>query len=56
MAYTFKLALGMKVGRSLVEPDKVSVAQDALEKAKTRGIKFLIPTDNNVATPVNTGK
>src|SRR5947199_8165399 len=25
MAYTFKMALGMKIGRSLVEPDKVHV-------------------------------
>lgn len=56
MAYTFKLALGMKVGQSLVEPDKVSVAKEALEKAKARGIRFLIPTDNVIATPVNTGK
>src|SRR5688500_501985 len=56
MAYTFKLALGMTVGKSLVEPDRVDVAKSALEKAKARGVQFLIPTDNVVATPVKTDK
>lgn len=56
MAYTFKLALGSKVGKSLVETDKVDVAKAALDKARMRGVKFLLPTDNTVATPVDTGK
>ncbi|MBM3877389.1 MAG: phosphoglycerate kinase [Verrucomicrobia bacterium] len=56
MAYTFKLAQGFKVGKSLVEPDKTSVALAAIEKAKARGVQFLLPTDNVVATPVDTGK
>ena len=56
MAYTFKLAQGFKVGKSLVEPDKVDVARAALEKAKQRRIEFLLPTDNVVATPVKTDK
>mgnify|MGYP001292663889 CR=1 FL=1 len=51
MAYTFKLAKGLQVGKSLVEPDKVNVAQAALEKAKERNVQFLIPTDNVVAKP-----
>src|SRR6476660_1907640 len=41
MAYTFKLALGQTVGKSLVEPDRVDMAKAALEKAKQRGVKFL---------------
>lgn len=56
MAYTFKLALGQSVGKSLVEPDKVDMAREALEKAKARGVQFLLPVDNVVATPVQTGK
>jgi phosphoglycerate kinase len=56
MAYTFKLAQGFKVGKSLVEPDKVDVARAALEKAKQRNVEFLLPTDNTVATPVKTEK
>jgi phosphoglycerate kinase len=56
MAYTFKLALGQSVGKSLVEPDRVEMAKGALEKARQRGVKFLIPTDNVVATPIKTDK
>ena len=55
MAYTFKLANGCKVGKSLVEPDKTEVAKAAVAKAKSRGVQFLIPTDNIIATPVATG-
>jgi phosphoglycerate kinase len=56
MAYTFKLALGRKAGKSRVEPDRIAVALAAMEKAKKRGVQFLLPADNIVATPVNTGK
>jgi phosphoglycerate kinase len=56
MAYTFKLAQGFKIGKSLVEPDKTDIALAALEKAKKRGVQFLLPSDNIVATPVVTDK
>jgi phosphoglycerate kinase len=56
MAYTFKLAQGFKVGKSLSEPDKVDLANAALAKAKARGVQFLLPSDNIIGTPVNTGK
>ncbi|HYT59922.1 MAG TPA: phosphoglycerate kinase [Haliangiales bacterium] len=56
MTYTFRLALGKRVGRSLVEPDRVEVARAALEKAKARKVPFLLPVDNIVATPVETGR
>jgi phosphoglycerate kinase len=56
MAYTFKLALGQKVGKSLSEPDKQDVARAAMEKAKSRGVQFLLPSDNIIGTPVDTGK
>ncbi|MBM3872078.1 MAG: phosphoglycerate kinase [Verrucomicrobia bacterium] len=56
MAYTFKLAQGYKVGKSLVEPDKTDVAKAALDKAKARGVKFLLPTDNTIVTPIKTEK
>ncbi len=46
MAYTFGLALGRKIGNSLCEPDKVDTAKAALEKAKARGVKLLLPIDN----------
>jgi len=56
MAYTFKLAQGFKVGQSLVEKDKTDVALAALDKAKKKGVKFLLPTDNMIVTPVKTDK
>ncbi|HCJ12013.1 MAG: phosphoglycerate kinase [Verrucomicrobia bacterium GWF2_51_19] len=49
MAYTFALAQGKKVGKSLVEPEEVDTARAALEKAKKKGVKFLLPVDH-VAT------
>lgn len=46
MAYTFALAEGRAVGESLSEPDHISTAQAALDKAKAKGVKFLLPADN----------
>lgn len=48
MAYTFALALGKKIGKSLSEPDKVDIAKQALDKAKAKGVKFLLPVDTYV--------
>jgi len=48
MAYTFALAQGRKIGKSLSEPDKVDTAKQALEKAKAKGVKFLLPIDTFV--------
>ena len=56
MAYTFRLAQGCKTGKSLVEADKTDIAKSALEKAKAKGVKFLLPVDDVVATPVKTDK
>ncbi len=56
MAYTFRLAQGYKTGKSLVEADKVEVAKAALAKAKSKGVKFLLPVDDVVAVPVKTEK
>ena len=56
MAYTFKLAHGEKVGKSLVEPDHKQTALDAEAKAKRLGVDFQLPMDVVVATPVDTGK
>ncbi|MEJ5239140.1 MAG: phosphoglycerate kinase, partial [Limisphaera sp.] len=56
MAYTFRLAQGYQTGKSLVEPDKVDVARAALDKAAARKVQFLLPVDDVVATPVETGQ
>ena len=49
MAYTFRLAQGHKVGKSLVEADKTDTAKSALAKAKQRNVPFLLPTDDIIA-------
>ena len=56
MAYTFRLAQGYKIGKSLVEPDAINIAKAALDKAKARKVQFLLPADDVVAVPVKTGK
>ena len=48
MAYTFMKALGHQIGDSLLEADKVDLAKEMMEKAKEKGVKFLIPVDNKV--------
>ncbi len=55
MAYTFFLAEGIKVGKSLVEPDKVDLAKELLALAKTKGVKFLLPVDTLEADAVKPG-
>lgn len=45
MAYTFLKALGGEVGDSLLEPDKVAVAEEILEEAEQRGLQISLPTD-----------
>ncbi len=49
MAYTFLRAQGQQTGKSLVEEDKIDVARAALEKAKAKGITFLLPVDHILA-------
>ncbi len=56
MAYTFRLVQGYTTGKSLVEPDACHVAARALAKAAERGVRFLLPSDNVIATPVDSGK
>jgi len=56
MAYTFKLANGVKTGKSLVEPDQKDTALAAEAKAKKLGVNFQLPTDTLIATPVDSGK
>ena len=48
MAYTFFKALGYNVGNSLCEDDKINLAMELMEKAKEKGIKFMLPVDNRI--------
>src|SRR3990170_1435902 len=46
MAYTFLKADGVAVGKSKVEEDKLDLARSILEKAKAKGLDFLLPVDH----------
>jgi len=46
MAYTFFLAKKGAVGNSLVEPDKLKIAKEFLKKAKSAGVKVVLPKDS----------
>lgn len=45
MANTFLAAQGYKVGKSLVEEDKLDLAKELLAKAKKNKVNMLLPTD-----------
>ena len=49
MAYTFAKAQGGEIGKSLLEEDKLSYALEMIEKAKSKGVKLLLPTDTVAA-------
>lgn len=53
LANTFLLAEGLPVGKSLVEADLVGLAREVLEKARSRGIEVVLPSDVVVAESVD---
>lgn len=50
MANTFLAAQGYKMGKSLVEEDKLDLAKELLAKAKKNKVNMLLPTDLVMAT------
>jgi len=53
MAYTFFKALGMPVGKSLVEEDKQDAARSVIDHAKARGVVLQLPVDHVVADKID---
>ncbi len=49
MAYTFAKARGYEIGTSLCEDDYLDYAKEMIEKAKAKGVNFLLPVDTVVA-------
>jgi len=49
MTYTFYKALGLPIGNSLLEEDKVDLAKELIQKAKSAGVKLMLPIDSVVA-------
>ena len=48
MAYTFFKAQGYNVGNSMCEEDKLDLARELMQKAKDKGVKFMLPVDTRV--------
>ena len=53
MAYTFFKALGMPVGKSLVEDDKLDEARAIIAHAQARGVVLQLPVDHVVADKID---
>ena len=49
MAYTFRKALGKEVGKSLLEEDYLDYCLKMMDKAKEKGVQFLLPVDTVIA-------
>jgi len=49
MAYTFVKAKGGEIGQSLVELDKLDLANSLVEKAKAKGVQLILPADCQIA-------
>ena len=46
MSYTFQVALGGKVGDSLLDEERVDFAKEMMELAEQKGVKLMLPVDN----------
>ncbi|MBL0047675.1 MAG: phosphoglycerate kinase [Bacteroidetes bacterium] len=49
MTYTFIKAMGGNIGSSLCEEDKIDLAKEIIERAKTSGVKLHLPPDSVTA-------
>lgn len=48
MTYTFFKAMGLPIGNSLLEDDKVELAKTLMEKAKANKVEIMLPVDSVV--------
>ena len=49
MAFTFYKAMGLNIGASLLEEDKIGLAHEIIDKAKKCGASLILPVDAKVA-------
>ena len=49
MSYTFFKAMGGQIGNSLVEEDKLELANELIKKAKALGVDLMLPIDSVIA-------
>ena len=50
MAYTFFKAQGYEIGTSLLDKENIENAKGMMTKAREKGVNFLLPVDNVIAT------
>jgi phosphoglycerate kinase len=55
MAYTFFKARGLPVGKSLVEEELLDAAREVEQQAKSRNLRFELPSDHVVAPKLEAG-
>ncbi|MFZ0427861.1 MAG: phosphoglycerate kinase, partial [Acidobacteriota bacterium] len=55
MAFTFFKAQGREIGKSLLEADKLDVAQSFLDEARRKGVDFALPVDIVAAPRLEVG-
>ncbi len=57
MAYTFQVAKGYTVGKSLLDKEKVEYCKEMMAKAEAKGVKLLLPIDvvvsENFPSPID---
>jgi len=53
MAFTFAKAMGCEIGDSMLEADKVELAQSIIDKAQGSKVTLLFPTDAVVASEIS---
>ena len=53
MTYTFYRALGLPIGKSILEEDRVELAGELIKRAKEIGVNLMLPVDSVVSQEFN---
>jgi len=53
MSYTFLKAQGINIGSSILDSEGITIAKDALKKAKQKNVEILLPCDHVIAKEYN---
>jgi phosphoglycerate kinase len=53
MAYTFLKSEGINIGNSKLESDKIDLAKEILQSAKSKNIRIILPSDHVIADKID---
>jgi phosphoglycerate kinase len=45
MAYTFLKSKALRIGKSILDAERIDLAADLIKKAEAKGVKFILPVD-----------